>query len=123
VAREARLLAERDGADTIAFPVAMMARRQETSVAAAIAGEEKLFESRRSSRNGQRAQLRERVGQINEEVRGLTAQLDAKEQEIKFIREELTGVTELYQKNLTPIIRYMQLQRDQARLSGERGQF
>ncbi len=78
--------------------------------------------SRRHARIGQRAQLRERIAQINEEIRGLSAQHDAKEKEIKFIGEELVGVTDLYKKNLIPIVRFMQLQRDQARLTGERGQ-
>ncbi len=123
LAREARLLAEREGAQAIAFPEALMARRKEPSVETAVVGEEKLFESRSNARTGQRAQLRERIAQASEEIRGLSAQLDAKEREIKFIGEELVGVTELYQKNLIPIIRYMQLQRDQAKLTGERGQF
>jgi HlyD family secretion protein len=122
-AREARLMAERDGAETIKFPESLTARGAESSAAAAMAGEQKLFESRRATRTGQRAQLRERVAQIGDEVRGLSSQLAAKESEIKFISEELVGVADLYKKNLIPIIRYMQLQRDQARLEGERGQF
>ena len=122
MAREARLLAERDGADRVAVPEVLLPRRTEASVAAALMGEEKLFDSRQRSRSGQRAQLRERTAQMNEEGRGLAAQLAAKESEIRFISEELTGVQELYKKNLIPIIRYMQLQRDYARLSGERGQ-
>lgn len=120
-AREARLLAERDGAASIGFPKMLMERGSETSVAAAIAGEEKLFESRRGTRNGQKAQFRERILQTNEEIRGLSAQHSGKETEIKFIGEELIGVTDLYKKNLIPIIRFMQLQRDQARLEGDRG--
>ena len=35
--------------------------------------------------------------------------------------QELVGVTDLYQKNLIPIVRYMQLQRDQARLQANAG--
>jgi HlyD family secretion protein len=120
--REARLLAERDELDTIAFPDELGVRRREKSVVAALAGEQKLFESRASARQGQRAQLRERIAQINEEIRGLTAQLAGKESELKFISEELVGVSDLYKKNLVTIIRYSQLQRDQARLHGERGQ-
>jgi len=120
--REARLLAERDGESRITFPAALLARRNDTSVAAAIAGEEKLFESRRMSRNGQSSQLRERIAQVNEETRGLAAQLAAKESEIKFIAEELVGVADLYKRNLVTIVRYNQLQRDDARLQGERGQ-
>jgi HlyD family secretion protein len=122
MAREARLLAERDGTDRVAVPEALLPRRTESSVATALMGEEKLFHSRHRSRSGQRAQLRERTAQMNEEGRGLAAQLAAKESEIRFISEELTGVQELYKRNLIPIIRYMQLQRDFARVSGERGQ-
>ena len=122
MAREARLLAERDDADAIVFPAQLMQRSNDPSLATAIAGEQKLFESRRTARTGQRAQLRERVAQTNEEIRGLSAQQAAKESEIELIGKELVGVADLYQKNLVSISRYTQLQRDQTRLQGERGQ-
>ena len=122
MAREARLLAERDDADAIAFPAQLMARGSDMSVGAAVAGEERLFELRKTARTGQRAQLRERVAQLNEEVRGLSAQQAAKESELDLIEKELVGVAQLYQKNLVSISRYTQLQRDQTRLQGERGQ-
>jgi HlyD family secretion protein len=122
-ARQARLLVERDDGDAIAFPAPLTARRDDASVATAIAGEEKLFESRTNARRGQRSQLRERVAQTNEEIRGLTAQLAAKETELDLVGKELAGVTELYRKNLVSISRYSQLQRDETRLQGERGQF
>jgi HlyD family secretion protein len=121
-ARRARLLAERDGANAIAFPDTTLARRNEASIATAINGEEKLFTSRREARASQRAQFRERISQSNEEIRGVSAQQAAKEKEIKLISQELEGVTELYSKNLVTISRYNQLQRDQTRLEGERGQ-
>jgi HlyD family secretion protein len=121
-AREARLIAERDDAEAITFPDGLLVRRQEPSVESAITGEQKLFQSRRDGRKGQRSQLRERVLQTTEEIRGLSAQQESKESEIKFIGEELTGVVALFKQNLVTIVRYMQLQRDQARLQGERGQ-
>ena len=122
-AREARLLAERDGADTIVFPDNLMTRIQEKSVATAIAGEGKLFEARRNGRLGQQSQLRERIAQSNEEIRGLMSQQTGKERELKFITEELVGVTELYGKNLVSISRMNTLQRDKARIEGEQGQY
>jgi HlyD family secretion protein len=121
-AREARLTAERDYTATIAFPASLMARRLEPNVATAIVGEEKLFEARRTGRDGQRSQLRERIAQTENEIRGLTAQQEAKEKEIRYIGEELAGVADLYKQNLVTIVRYNALQRDQARLQGERGQ-
>jgi HlyD family secretion protein len=122
MAREARLNAERDGNDVIAFADRLMSRRNERTVIAATSGEEKLFDSRRRARAGQQAQLRERIAQTNEEIRGLTAQIAGKANELKFIGEELVGVIDLYNKNLVTIIRYSQLHRDQARLQGEHGQ-
>ena len=122
-ARAARLLAERDGAKSIEFPQSLMARNDDTSVASAINGEIKLFEARRRARLGQKSQLRERIVQTNEEIRGLSAQRNAKEQEIKLISQELVGVTALYEKNLVSVSRLMTLQRDKARLEGERGQY
>src|SRR5262245_36503692 len=121
LAREARLLAERDEAPAIVFSQELIARRHEASVASAIAGEEKLFDSRKTALTGQRAQLRERVAQTNEEIRGLVAQQEAKESELGLIGKELIGLADLYGKNLVSISRYTLLQRDQARLQGERG--
>jgi len=122
MARESRLRAERDDAGAITFPEQLTSRRLDASAAGSLAGEERLFESRRTARTGQRAQLRERIAQTGEEIRGLSAQQAAKETEIELIGKELVGVTDLYQKNLVSISRFMQLQRDQTRLQGERGQ-
>jgi HlyD family secretion protein len=122
MARQARLVAEREDAETIVFPQELTDRRGDTGVATAVSGEEKLFEARRSARTGQRSQLRERIAQMNEEIRGLAAQQAAKETENELITKELVGVADLYQKNLVSISRYTQLQRDQTKLQGERGQ-
>lgn len=123
LARENRLLAERDGLAELAFPEELVPRRGEKTVQAATQGELKLFTSRYSGREGQRSQLRQRIAQSNEEIRGLSAQQEAKEREISFVSEELGGVSQLWSKNLIPISRIMVLQRDKARLEGERGQY
>jgi HlyD family secretion protein len=121
--RQARLLAEREDVDVMTFPAELAARRGEMTVVLSFKGEEKLFESRKAARDGQRSQLRERISQSKEEIRGLAAQEEAKERESKLIAEELVGVTDLYRKNLVSISRFMQLQREQTRIEGERGQF
>ncbi|HEX2216569.1 MAG TPA: HlyD family type I secretion periplasmic adaptor subunit [Xanthobacteraceae bacterium] len=123
MAREGRLTAERDGAEAIQFHEALIKRQQDATVASAIAGESKLFEARRHSRAGQRSQLQERIAQTQNEIRGLIAQQQAKEKELELIGEELVGVSDLFKRNLVSIVRYMALQRDQAKLVGERGQF
>ena len=62
------------------------------------------------------------MSQLKEEVRGYTEQSAAKVKEIEFIGRELEGVRDLFSKNLIPISRVTALERDAARLEGERGQ-
>src|SRR6202008_4343890 len=69
------------------------------------------------------AQLRERVIQLNEEIEGLTAQEKAKDQEIELVQKELAGVRQLYDQRLVQISRLTTLERDAARLTGERAQY
>ncbi len=121
-ARKARLETERDGLDAIKFPDELLARQNDPDVASAIGSERKLFSLRHNARTGQRSQLRQRVGQLQEEIGGLTAQQTAKGKEITLIERELTGVRDLFQKNLIQINRLTQLEREATRLDGERGQ-
>ena len=121
-ARKARLEAERDGAEHIAFPPALLAQKDNADVAASMHSETRLFELRRTTRVGQKAQLRQRIGQLQEEITGLTAQQQAKAKEIKLIERELEGVRDLYAKNLIQLSRLTQLEREATRLDGERGQ-
>lgn len=122
-ARRARDEAERDGARTVTFPPELLARAaSDPVVARLIDGESRLFTARVNGREGQKAQLRERVSQLRQEISGLTEQAAAKEREIQFIGPELKGVRDLYAKNLVQLSRVNQLERDGARLQGERGQ-
>jgi HlyD family secretion protein len=121
-ARKARLEAERDGLADIAFPSEFIERVGELQVAAIIAGERKLFDLRQSARIGQKSQLRERIAQLREEISGIAAQIKAKAQEIVLIERELTGARDLWEKNLMPITKLTQLEREATRLEGERAQ-
>jgi membrane fusion protein, type I secretion system len=120
-ARQARLEAERDSEEAIEFPALLTSRVANPDVARIMAGEDKLFELRKVARRGQKAQLRERVGQLQEEIQGLTGQAAAKKNEIGLIGRELDGVRYLWQKNLIPISRLTALEREAVRLDGERG--
>jgi HlyD family secretion protein len=120
--RLARLEAERDNVDTIVFPAELVARAGDPELARSMTGERNLFEFRKSARAGQKAQLRERIAQLKEEIQGLTGQVAAKKRETELIGQELEGVRDLWRKNLVQIQRVTALERDAARLEGERGQ-
>jgi HlyD family secretion protein len=122
-ARAARLEAEQRGLDNIVFPPMLLSRADDPDVKAVIASETKLFDVRVNGRAGQKAQLRERVTQLNEEIAGLTAQEKAKDKEIALVEKELVGVRSLYEQHLVQISRLTVLERDAARLAGERAQY
>ncbi len=121
-ARKARLAAERDGADTVAVPKELAATIDDPDVEDALASERKLFDLRRTARIGQKDQLHQRIQQLREQITGLAAQQDAKSKETSFIDQELTGVRDLWAKNLVQLNRLTSLEREEARLQGERGQ-
>ncbi len=119
VARKARLEAERDRSTAIRFP-ADFAKMSED--AADIAqGEKRLFDARLTAMKGQIAQLRERVGQFRQEIKGLTAQRDAKDQEVELMTEEFERLEGMRKKDLVPVTRTLAAQRDLTKLKGEWG--
>jgi HlyD family secretion protein len=122
-ARAARLEAEQQGLDKVVFPRMLLDRASDPDVKNVIASETKLFEVRTTGRTGQKAQLRERVTQLNEEIGGLIAQEKAKDQEIALVEKELVGVRSLYDQHLVQLTRLTTLERDAARLNGERAQY
>jgi len=121
-ARKARLAAERDGADAIAVPPALADTRDDPDVKDALVSERKLFEARRKARLGQQDQLKQRIGQLDEEVAGINAQKQGNDKEVALIEQELQGTRDLWKKNLIPLNRLTTLEREEARLQGQGGQ-
>ncbi len=104
------------------MPKELADKLDDPDVREALSSERKLFDLRRNSRIGQKGQLRQRIAQLQEEITGLTAQQDAKTKETKLIQQELAGVRDLWAKNLVQLNRLTSLERDAAKIEGERGQ-
>ncbi|MGA2996895.1 HlyD family type I secretion periplasmic adaptor subunit [Bradyrhizobium sp.] len=121
-AKIARLVAERDGLARIEVPVELASRSGNETVKSLLASEDSLFKARFTARQSQKDLLQGRVAQLTEEIVGLEAQLDSKARQLELIAGELTGVQELYDKHLVPLTRLTTLQRESARIEGERGQ-
>jgi len=122
MSRQARLETERDGRSTIVIPKFLVTRSNEADVAKMIAGEETLFIARRETMVSQKKQLQERIGQLREEIRGLSAQELSKQEQNGLIRSEITDLQELFEKGFVPKARILALQREASRLGGESAQ-
>jgi HlyD family secretion protein len=121
-ARAAREEAERDDSDHVEFPKELVARIDNPDVGKAVDGERKQFEMRRTAREGKRAQLKERIAQLRDEVRGNESQIESKKTQVDWVAKELSGIRDLWSKNLIPYARLTALEREKERLEGERGQ-
>jgi HlyD family secretion protein len=120
-AREARLVAERDGAATIDFPADLLAQQSEPAVAAALAGQQKIFDARRSLVESKTAAIGERINQVHEEINGHQAEVVALEKRVALLQEEVGGVKQLVASGLERKSRLLQLERDLADADGKRG--
>lgn len=120
IARQARNEAERDGDKSVVFPADMVERKGDPEVARLMSGEQRLFEMRKAAREGQKAQLREQIQQLQLQIEGTQAQEAAKAKEVTLLMQELESVRVLWKQNLVQISRVTALERDAARLEGER---
>jgi HlyD family secretion protein len=120
-ARIGRLSAERDGHDDppLAGKRAAGDRAGDEQL---LSSENSLFKARADSRRSQRELLRSRIGQLNQEISGMDAQVKSKQTQSDLIAQELEGVQTLWEKRLTPLTRLTSLQREAARIDGEKGQ-
>lgn len=125
LAQEARLVAERNGADKVTYPPELMndASQQvndapQQVVKDAINDQDKQFAERRASLAGQVAILESRIKQSMTQIKGITDEKASTEQQLGFIKSELADLHDLLAENLVQKTRVLALEREGARLEG-----
>jgi HlyD family secretion protein len=122
LARQARLRAERDGADHIVFADMLLdAAELQEDVAELVQGQGNLFVARRDSISRESDQLNKRVEQIADQITGIDAQQNALNEQLALIQTELEDKQKLLKGGLTRASEVLALQREQARLMGSVG--
>jgi HlyD family secretion protein len=122
--RAARLMAERDGAQLLTFPAGLLAAgRVRRDVAETIAGQRNLFATRSTARSREVEQLTRRKEQIANQISGVAAQSAALRRQLVLLRQELVAQQTLLASGLTQSSRVLALQRDEAGLLGQLGEF
>lgn len=119
LARQARLVAERDGAQQITFPDDFLMRFPEAGLI--LQGEQQLFDSTRRNRNSQREQLLLQVAQLEQEIGGLHSQADALADELALATEERGRLDSLSAQALIEQTRINAADRELARMLGSQG--
>ncbi|MEO0623058.1 MAG: HlyD family type I secretion periplasmic adaptor subunit [Pseudomonadota bacterium] len=123
MARRGRLMAEQAEADRILFDEELLAVAEiDPEVRVLVDGQQSLFTARIQTMQREMSVMGERQGQISEQITGTEAELEALQQQLDLIEEELVAALDLLAKGLIQKSRVLSLQREAARLKGEVGQ-
>lgn len=116
--RTARLTAEIEGRTSFTFPESLSDRANEPHIAASMATEAALFESRRTGRERQIGQLRERIAQLGKQAEGIAAQEKARRTELELAGKQRDALDKLEEHNLVNIAKITDARRIVAQLEG-----
>ena len=121
LALEARLVAERDGAQEISWPKEFKDRLVEPTLSHTLDDQIHQFEERRGSLEGQKNVIQSRIVQLHKEIDGISIEKSSTESQETYINQELVGLRELAGKNLVPVTRVYAMERERTRLEGSVG--
>jgi len=119
-ASAARLRAERDGKDEIAFEQELLTPSSNSAAREAVAVQNEVFRARRLALGNETGILHQRTLQSENEIKGLEDMVEAQDQVMASIETEAADLEKLSKKGLATRERHLQLRRRQGELKGER---
>ncbi|WP_299025877.1 HlyD family type I secretion periplasmic adaptor subunit [uncultured Sulfitobacter sp.] len=123
MARRGRLEAQRDERDVIKFPQELVeVGKTNPDAQELMDGQSNLFYARRDSVNREIEQLGKQRNQIEEQIKGVSAQEIALETQLELIEQQLKSQQTLLDQGLAQMSSVLGLQREKARLTGQIGE-
>ena len=119
---KARLEAQRDDLPEVTFPRELLAEADKDKDPI-VRSQTNIFTQLKEYMRGQELIKREQEAQFLSEIDALQAQKAAEVQKLALVKEELTGVEELYNKGLEKKPRLLALKRASAEIEGNIGQY
>ena len=118
LAVESRLIAERDGKNSVTFPPELIAARNDSRAADDMELQKQLFTSRRMAIQNELSSLDESIAGLDAQVTGLEASRASKQQQMQFLKEQLDGMRDLAKEGYVARNRLLELERNYAQLGG-----
>lgn len=117
-ATEARLLAERDGAREIIFPPAVAQEHNDPRMTNNMALQQQLFRTRQTSLQNELAAVDENIAGLTVQLNGLEESMASKRQQQQFLTEQLEGMRDLAREGYVARNRLLELERTAAQVNG-----
>ena len=121
LAREARLIAQRDQLDEIAFPQLLLDRQEDKRVREAMKVQQQIFEVRKAAYENEIALYAQQAEQLEAQLEGLTAQREASERLVKSYQGELRDLQSLAKEGYAERRQVRELARQVAENEGSLG--
>ncbi len=121
-ARAARLVAERDGLATLAFPPDLAEHARAADMTDRLAEQKAEFDARLMRHSQEQTILGQRVAALRDQMSGMAAQQTAVESQLAEVRDEAGRKKSLLDRGLTNRSEYSELVRTEADLLGQLGQ-
>ena len=120
-AQQARLVALQTGEAHITFPTWLLDQARQSETFEILNTQRQLLMTQRRAHDDRKAVLGERIGQLQEEIKGYEAQIDGQTRQLELIAQEIDGVEQLVRKGLERTPRLLGLQRTEAEIRATRG--
>ncbi|MGR8920135.1 MAG: HlyD family type I secretion periplasmic adaptor subunit [Gammaproteobacteria bacterium] len=122
LAREARLVAQRDRLPAVEFPPDLLSAKEDSRAAEAMSVQTQTFAVRQAAHANEIALYEEQIRQLRAKVRGITAQKDGSDRLVTSYRAELEDFGELLERGYTEKSRYREMERNLAEAEARHGE-
>lgn len=122
VARENRLEAENNAREIIDFSGELTKNKQLPLVEQIMKSNTAFFATRKNTRNGQEAMMRKKIEQLNEQIKGLEAQINAKNEQTKILEQNIAKKEPAVERGVISQDDMDQLKTNFAELTGRIGE-
>lgn len=121
LAREARLIAQRDGLPRVRYPVGLSSRSKDPRVQDAIRVQDQTFAVRQASHEGEIAVYRKQIDQLRSRIDGLRAQKRSRDELVESYSREVRDFQRLLKEGFTEVQRVRDLERNLSQNEGQLG--
>ncbi|WP_325891531.1 HlyD family type I secretion periplasmic adaptor subunit [Grimontia sp. NTOU-MAR1] len=116
LAREARLIAERDNLATITFPQELEAERDNPKVEELLINQMRIFTARSGFSESQKEIINKQLAQSHAELKGQKKRLEIEKRRLSIIGEEIDGNRQLAEKGYVSKTQVLRLEREEAQI-------
>jgi membrane fusion protein, protease secretion system len=118
LAIESRLLAERDGAKSIAFPDELLKHKADPRVAEVMESQRQLFSSRQASLQSELSAMEQNISGLKMQATGLEESRKSKKEQLVYIKEQLDNTRDLAKEGYVARSRVLELERMFSQING-----